>query len=262
MEKRVHYVRTFLQSHPNTVIVDAGDLFSPVYRPLKDSLITEAYKLIPYDAILPGDQELTRGQMYQETFLRNTGSDIVISNYSSEWLKGALTEKIILRGRKKIGIIGVINKNIFRYYPKEVQASIQVPDPVTVVRSKIKKLRNKVDILIVLTHQGLDQDKKLAETISGIDVIIGSHSQSLVKTPEEINGTLITQIGKDGYYMGVIKIRFNSKKEIISKRGWLEALTIEMSSDPRVLELIDEYEKKSGLINRAKTKFIQRSKTE
>ncbi len=258
MEKRVGYVETFLNAHPNTVILDAGDLFSPVYRPAKDSLIAEAYKLIPYDAILPGDQELTRGELYLGHFLMNTQADIVLSNYSSEWLRHSVSEKIIQRGNKKIGIIGIINKNIFRYYPKEVQESIDVSDPVSTVKSYVKKLRKKVDVLIVLTHQGFEDDKKLAEAVSGIDVIIGSHSQTVLTSPEVKNKTLITQTGKNGYYMGVVKVVFDSNKGIVSKKGWLEAMTLDMPDNPTVMKFIQEYEEKSGLVNRAKTKYLNK----
>lgn len=258
VEKRVEFVQSFLTSHPNTVIVDAGDLFSPVYRPLKDSLMSEAYQLIPYDAILPGDQELTRGELYLNTFLTNTHSDIVLSNHSSEWLKGSITEKIVTRGNKKIGIIGVIHKNIFRYYPKEVQGSIEIDDPITTVKSLVNSLKKKTDLIIVLTHQGFDEDTRLAEAVPGVDVIIGSHSQSTIMKPKETNGAIIAQTGKNGYYMGVVKVVFNSNNQVMSKTGWLEALTLDMSDHPRVMELIQEYEDKSGYTNQARVKYQQK----
>ncbi|MBC8216674.1 MAG: hypothetical protein ISS10_02540 [Candidatus Marinimicrobia bacterium] len=255
LEKRVEFVKSFLRAHPNTIIVDAGDLFSPVYRPLKDSLVAEAYKLIPYDAILPGDQELTRGQIYQEKLLRNTGADLVLSNYSSEWLPGMLSKKIIMRGGKKIAILGLLSERAFRYYPNEVKKAMSVHDPVSIIQPMINDLKKDVDVIILLTHQGFDADKELAEKLSGVDVIIGSHSQTTVMKPQEANVTIITQAGKNGYYMGVVKLSFNGIGEISSKTGWLEAMTLEMPDNPKVMRLIKEYEEKSGLVNRAKKRY-------
>ncbi len=255
LEKRVEFVQSFLHAHPNTIIVDAGDIFSPVYRPLKDSLVAEAYKMIPYDAILPGDQELTRGQIYQETLLRNTGADIVLSNYSSDWLPGVLTKKVIKRGGRKIAILGLLSENAFRYYPNEVKKAMSIQEPVSVIQPMINDLKKETDAIILLTHQGFDGDKKLAEKLLGVDVIIGSHSQTTIMQPEEMNGALITQAGKGGYYMGVVKLLFNARGKIQSKSGWLEAMTLDMPDDRRVMELIKEYEEKSGLVNRAKKKY-------
>ncbi len=255
LEKRVEFVKSFLRAHPNTIIVDAGDLFSPVYRPLKDSLVAEAYKLIPYDAILPGDQELTRGQIYQEKLLRNTGADLVLSNYSSEWLPGMLSKKIIMRGGKKIAILGLLSERAFRYYPNEVKKAMSVHDPISIIQPMINDLKKDVDVIILLTHQGFDADKELAEKLSGVDVIIGSHSQTTVMKPQETNVTIITQAGKNGYYMGVVKLSFNGIGEISSKTGWLEAMTLEMPDNPKVMRLIKEYEEKSGLVNRAKKRY-------
>jgi len=59
VEKRTVFVEEFINRHPNTILVDAGDIFTMTHQLFKDSLMAEAYALLPYDAILPGDQELT-----------------------------------------------------------------------------------------------------------------------------------------------------------------------------------------------------------
>ena len=58
VEKRSIYVRDFIKKNPNTILLDAGDFVTMSQQTLKDSLIAEAYGLLPYDAILYGDQEL------------------------------------------------------------------------------------------------------------------------------------------------------------------------------------------------------------
>ena len=64
IEKRALYVQDFIKSHPRTLVVDAGDFFTMSKKLLKDSLVCEAYATIPYDALLLGDQELTRNQNF------------------------------------------------------------------------------------------------------------------------------------------------------------------------------------------------------
>ena len=58
LEKRSVYINNFKKENPNTIVVDAGDFVTMNQQSLKDSLVAEAYGLMPYDAILYGDQEL------------------------------------------------------------------------------------------------------------------------------------------------------------------------------------------------------------
>ena len=58
VEKRTVFISEFLNKHSNVILLDAGDIFTMTHQAFKDSLMAEAYRLLPYDAILPGDQEL------------------------------------------------------------------------------------------------------------------------------------------------------------------------------------------------------------
>ena len=59
VEKRAVYVANYIQDNPNTILLDAGDIFTLTHGSLKDSLMAVAYGKLPYDAILLGDQEMT-----------------------------------------------------------------------------------------------------------------------------------------------------------------------------------------------------------
>jgi hypothetical protein len=60
--------------------------------------------------------------------------------------------------------------------------------------------------VIALTHQGLDQDEALAKAVSGIDVIIGAHTQSFLQSPPEINHTLVVQSSFRNQYVGMLPL--------------------------------------------------------
>jgi 2',3'-cyclic-nucleotide 2'-phosphodiesterase (5'-nucleotidase family) len=71
--------------------------------------------------------------------------------------------------------------------------------------------------------------------------------------PEEVNGTLIVQAGKEGYYVGIAELIINGK-DVVSKSGRIDTMKFEMPDDERVMNFIHEYEQKSGRINRRKLK--------
>ena len=63
IEKRSVFINNFIKEHPNSIVVDAGDFFPVTKRPFLDSLIIDAYVSLPYDAVLAGDQELSRNNL-------------------------------------------------------------------------------------------------------------------------------------------------------------------------------------------------------
>ena len=71
----------------------------------------------------------------------------------------------------------------------------------------VKTLRDteKVDVVVALTHLGYQEDQYLATNTTGIDVIIGGHSHDKI-APEKINGTLVTQAGDYGRFLGKLTI--------------------------------------------------------
>jgi 2',3'-cyclic-nucleotide 2'-phosphodiesterase (5'-nucleotidase family) len=256
VEKRAVFVGSFLEEHPNTVVVDAGDFFAVLERyRLKDSLICEAYATIPYNALLLGDQELTREVAFLNAVLPRSGAPLVVTNLQDPRPEGVLPYRIVERGGIRVGIMGVVGPAAFKYYPAAVRERIALKDPLTAILETLPEVRKQVDIVVVLSHQGLDRDRKLARRLQGVDVIIGAHSQTVLKTPIRENDIVIAQAGKDGYYVGILELTLDDRHRVVDYQGWVEPMTLEMPDHPRVMQLIEEYERRTGLVNRNKLKL-------
>jgi sulfur-oxidizing protein SoxB len=73
-------------------------------------------------------------------------------------------------------------------------------------------LRNndKVDAVILLSHNGMDVDLKLASRVTGIDVILGGHTHDAVPQPIPVTNasgtTLVTNAGSNGKFLGVLDL--------------------------------------------------------
>tara|TARA_B110000116_G_scaffold256856_1_gene256423 strand:- start:921 stop:1841 length:921 start_codon:yes stop_codon:yes gene_type:complete len=248
VEKRSIYFSNFLKENPNTLILDSGDIFTMTHQSLKDSLMAEAYNLLSYDAILLGDQELTMDSSSLAQLTSQMETNIIATNIA---YPGVLKSHIVVKNKLRIAILGIVDPYALKYYPKEIKDKIILTDPVKAVKAEMKKLKRKADIFILMTHQGADLDYVIAEKIKGLDVIIGAHSQSALEKPEVVNGALITQAGKEGYYIGVIELQTN-KRKVVSQSGKIDTMKLEMPDDPIIMEMIEEYEKRSGRINHRK----------
>jgi sulfur-oxidizing protein SoxB len=72
------------------------------------------------------------------------------------------------------------------------------------------RIKDKVDAVVLLSHNGMDVDLKLASRVSGIDVILGGHTHDAVPQPIAIRNsggvTLVTNAGSNGKFLGVLDL--------------------------------------------------------
>lgn len=130
---------------------------------------------------------------------------------------------------EKFGIIGTAPSDALeRVGTRESLEDISIDD----IDTTIKKVQEEVDNLkaqginkiIVLSHIGKDMDKRLAQETDGIDIILGGHTHDLYKGVKEGDNllksksgepVLLTQIGKDGEFAGVLKTVFDKDGKLI-----------------------------------------------
>lgn len=55
----------------------------------------------------------------------------------------------------------------------------------------MEALRDEVDVVVILSHLGLSTDRRLAEQITGIDVILGGHTHHVLEEPLVIGQTVL-----------------------------------------------------------------------
>ena len=65
---------------------------------------------------------------------------------------------------------------------------------------------NGAQLVVLLSHNGMDVDLKLASRIRGIDVILGGHTHDGVPAPIVVGKTLVTNAGCNGKFLGVLDL--------------------------------------------------------
>src|SRR4029077_5041803 len=79
-------------------------------------------------------------------------------------------------------------------------------------------LRNndKADAVLLLSHNGMDVDLKLASRVTGIDVILGGHTHDAAPQPIAVKNaggvTLVTNAGSNGKFLGVLDLDLGKGK--------------------------------------------------
>jgi 5'-nucleotidase len=225
-----------------TLVLDAGDflmgsLFHMVAR--EEGLELRLMKEMGCEVVTLGNHEfdlMPRGLARILTSAHQKGgmpevvsSNLIFSQESKEddtleeLFKKDFIKPYIIREvqRMRIGIYGVFGKEAAEVSP--FARPLKFRDPIETSREMVKVLREKekVDVVICLSHGGLrekkslSEDDRMAKEVPGIDVIVGGHSHTKLKVPLMVNQTIIVQAGVSGECVGVLDlVRENGKVKL------------------------------------------------
>jgi 2',3'-cyclic-nucleotide 2'-phosphodiesterase (5'-nucleotidase family)/subtilisin family serine protease len=176
----------------NLLVLDAGDQFQGTlfFTLFQGEVLNETMNYIGYDAMAVGNHEFDSGPGALVDFIQGADFPVISTNIEIDALEepelASLIEPYVIleRGGHEIGIIGLITPdtdNISSPGP-----NVTFTDPLTSLQATADELMALgVDKIIALTHLGYDYDLELAESVSGVDIIIGGHSHSFTYTPTD-----------------------------------------------------------------------------
>jgi 2',3'-cyclic-nucleotide 2'-phosphodiesterase (5'-nucleotidase family) len=113
----------------------------------------------------------------------------------------------------KVAFFGLTTPMITREMWSSSLSDLLFRPPRQVAEEWIPCLRAEADLVILLSHLGLREDRKLAEAVPGIDVILGGHSHIDLHKPERIGETAIFQPGGFGKYASLVRCARASSEE-------------------------------------------------
>ena len=217
--RRNTFIQETKRQYPNTIVVDAGDFSqgTPYYNLFKGFPEIELMNALGYDVVALGNHEFDNGSKALAKRLKQANFSIVCANYQFKNKTLAKLIKpyaIITMEGKKIGFFGLLcdmKRVIMPSYYQEVTFL----DPTVSAIKMVDILKNKeqCDLIICLSHLGFSSkfeedtiDRNIAETVSGIDFIIGGHTHLLLNEPIIVNNTKIVQAGENGIFVGKIVV--------------------------------------------------------
>lgn len=242
MEKRATFVSDWLKEHPNTLLLDSGDFLSFDGDEVNDVKMLRAMDAMNYSAVNIGDQEFSNGIEFIESNMNLSSIPFVASNLeSSDASKLDVPQQQILTiAGLNILVMGVIDSESYEFYSRIYgDFDLVVTDPIVALKKIYAQARSnsRIDIVILLSNLGYDQDEQLARELDFIDVIIGGHSQHQFDRPLVIEKTIITQCGKNGQYLGHFVLQIE-KSILTAHSGELIPMELSISDDEAMLKLI------------------------
>jgi 2',3'-cyclic-nucleotide 2'-phosphodiesterase (5'-nucleotidase family) len=196
-----------------TVLLSGGDMFqgTPVSDVLRGKPVIEIMNLLRFDAMAVGNHEFDWGMKVLEEMIGASDFPFLSANIvdgKGEGIPGVKPWILLERKGLKIAVIGLTTPDTpWIAMPKHVEG-LAFLEPEKVLPGLLKEVRAKgAAFVIVLSHLGVDRDRKLAAAVPGIPLIVGGHSHKAVEPPLSVGGTLIVQAKGYGDYLGVLRLR-------------------------------------------------------
>jgi len=235
-----------------TILLSAGDMFqgTPQSNIFKGEPVVEIMNYLKFDAMTVGNHEFDWGQEVLQNLAKKSNFPYLSANIvdkNGNYLPYLKPYVIVERKGLKIAIIGLTTPETAYITKPDYVKDLKFLDPVEVLPNIIDEVRSKgANLVIVLSHLGFDADKELAEKVSGIDVIIGGHSHTVVNNPLIKRGVIITQAGYNGIYLGVLELQIQPETNMIlgyTKENELKTVFAgpENKFDEKVASIVDKY---------------------
>ena len=233
-ERRSTLINNIRLKNPNTLLLDAGDVFqgTPYFNFYGGELEFKLMSMLKYDAMTIGNHDFDNGIDGLNSQLPKASFDIISSNYdfSNTILENKIKRtKTYILDEVKIGVFG-LGIELKGLVSDELYKETKYLDPVEISNDITNYLKNeeKCDLIICLSHLGFKYKKNkisdfiLAQKTKDIDLIIGGHTHTFMDKPTITknkigNDVIINQVGCFGVYLGKIDFYLDANKIKIAK---------------------------------------------
>ena len=228
--RRATLIEQVRQENPNTLLLDAGDIFqgTPYFNYFEGALEFQLMSTLKYDVATIGNHDFDNSIDGLFKQLPNAKFDFVSANYD---FKNTVLDthvkpyKTIIKDGIKIGIFG-LGIELDGLVNKKMYKETDYLDPVEITQDITDQLKNKekCDLIICLSHLGYYyknnpdkiSDLNLAKITKNIDLIIGGHTHTFLPKPTivknaEGKNTLVNQVGAYGINLGRIDFYFDEQ---------------------------------------------------
>ena len=252
-------IRTAKSQNDNVIALDASDQFQGTlfYSVNKWPMLAELDQHMPYDAMTLGNHEFDEGCLELTRFLAALPFPVLAANLNPAkgcpMLKGNYTPYTLLTVRgQKVAVVGIANNEVVSLAAACPRTFFE--DTAACLQRTVRDLEAQgVKHIIALTHIGLPEDRKLARSVDGVDIIVGGHSHSYLG-PDSEEGpypiierspsgqpVLVVTAKRAAQYLGELNVIFDAQGVPLRWSGVARELAAPEPRDAETSALVQKY---------------------
>jgi 2',3'-cyclic-nucleotide 2'-phosphodiesterase (5'-nucleotidase family) len=245
--------------NPNTFLLDAGDTLHglPIANIDQGASVVKLMNEMGYFAMTTGNHDYNYGQERLFQLEKAAAFDMLVANVYKDGQRVFKPYVIQEVQGVRVCFFGLATpETVYKADPKNVEG-LTFTDPVVESRELLMEIAGKYDVLILLSHLGIDGSSEVvsydvARAIPEIDVIIDGHSHSTLEEVQKGNTTssLIVSTGSYGIGLGEVKLIVGKDRKVVAKsaRTITLANSPDLTSDAKVLGMITSLSKAQDAI--------------
>lgn len=244
-----HFLKSAKQEKDSCWIADIGDHVDRVH-PIAEAFMgkanVELMNDIGYDIATIGNNEgITLPHDDLHHLYDNAAFKVACANLFSNradspgWLKDLVRVESV--GGVKIGFIGLTAP--FNAFYRLLDW--HVSSPIETLQHMLEEARETCDVIVLLSHLGINEDREIARHFPEIDAIIGGHTHHLLQVGEEVNNTIITAAGKHCTHVGEVILTWDhEQKRLVHKEAYTTNIT-QMEKDIPTVNQLHKWESRA-----------------
>ncbi len=240
-------IHEIVAEHPErTVVVSCGDdLMNRYFHAYKGEAIFRLMSMAGYDTYAFGNHEFDKGPEVLAAAIGHADFDCVCTDLAVEGtVLDGLCEPWLIRDYDglRVGFFSLMTENLpFVTSAGDVTLSGHNFD---VALASIRELRaNGAQLIVALTHIGIEEDLRLAREIPGIDVIFGGHSHDYTPELIRMGGTIVVNGGEKGPELVRLDLTTDEhgRLDLDATRFELIAIDETVEEDPEIASALAAY---------------------
>ena len=233
-------------NYDNLLILDAGDTVHgrPITNQLEGESAVKLMNEVGYTAMAPGNHDFNYGYQRLLELEKMMEFDLLAANVIKD---GELLFKpYIIKefAGYKVAIFGLATSDTYSTTHPDNVRGIDFDNTVETSQKYLDILKNEenADFVIALTHIGLKGTTEIAESVSGIDLIVDGHSHDLLTSGKMVGETMIVQANEYSKYLGRVEISLSEdRKEIEATLISAAEVKENYQPDSEIEALLDEF---------------------
>ncbi|KXZ24143.1 bifunctional metallophosphatase/5'-nucleotidase [Bacillus nakamurai] len=232
--KIVHYIEQKKRKHARdgeeTLVFDIGDhmdRFQFVTEATYGKANVDLLNRLEIDAAAIGNNEgITLPHDELAALYDHAAFPVVVSNlFDADGNRPRWAVPYLVKTLKN-GMTAAVLGVTVPYYPVYEKLGWTVTDASESIKQSLDAVSGKADIIILLSHLGLIDDREAAEKFPDIDVILESHTHHLLEDGQTVNGVLLACAEKYGNYVGCVELTIDGeKRRIVHKQASVEKMS-------------------------------------
>ncbi len=226
------------------LLLDGGDTWHGSYTALKTrgQDMVDLMNLMKVDA-MTGHWEFTLGDERVLELVDAFDGDFLAQNVrDNEWDEEVFEHTSFYeKGGVKIAVVGQAFPYTPVANPRYMIPSWSFGIRESLVQERIDAARDAgAELVVLLSHNGFDVDRKLASRLTGLDILMTGHTHDAIPQPEIIGNTLMIASGSSGKFLSRLDVKVEGGRMVDYSYKLMPILSDVIAPDPEMAAAVQE----------------------